>query len=93
MSLHNTKPSYTQRNRPEGRSGRSYYNPDNVKFAIYPDYWKDSWGERPLLGHVWATEEFYAEREAYNRGLLTVNFTFGPKAVKVYTPKRKQNRS
>lgn len=53
------------------------------KYAVYPDYWKKSWGERPLLGIVFADDEFYAQREAYTRKLLTVNFTFGPKVVKL----------
>lgn len=51
------------------------------RWAVYPDYWKDSWGKKPLLGYVTADDEFYAEREAYNRGLLTVNYTFRPHCV------------
>lgn len=69
-----------------GRPPRSFYGPGKYKWAIYPDYWKESWGKRPMLGTVWADDEFYAEREAYNRGLLTVNYTFRPKAVKLNTP-------
>lgn len=72
--------------RPAGRSSRSFYGTGKFKFAIYPDYWKESWGKRPMLGTVWADDEFYAVREAYNRGLLTVNFTFKPTAVKLNTP-------
>lgn len=73
---------------PYSRSNRSFYGPGKFKWVIYPDYWKESWGKRPVLGTVWADDEFYAVREAYNRGLLTVNFTFGPKPVKLNTPSR-----
>lgn len=77
----------------QGRGNRSFYGPGKFRFAIYPDYWKESWGKKPLLGFVWADDEFYAEREAYNRGLLTVNFTFRPQAVRVHTPSVKPTRS
>lgn len=63
---------------------RSFYGPGKFVFAIYPDYWKESWGQKPLLGHVTADDEFYAEREAYSKNLLTVNYTFGVKAVKLH---------
>jgi hypothetical protein len=73
---------------PHYKQPRSFYGSGRFKYAIYPDYWKESWGPKPLLGHVFADDEFYAVREAYSKGLLTVNFTFGPRAVKVpYTPK------
>lgn len=67
----------------QGRSGRRRRPLGKYRWAVYPDYWKDSWGRRPLLGHVIADDEFYAEREAYNRGLLPVNFTFRPHVVNV----------
>lgn len=57
-----------------------------VLFDIYPDYWKPSWGQPPLLGTVSAINEFEAERKAYNKELLRVNFTFGPKAMLVVNP-------
>jgi hypothetical protein len=66
---------------------RSFYGPGKFKYAIYPDFWKDSWGPKPLLGHVWADDEFYAIREAYSKNLLTMNYTFGPKPVKLYAAK------
>jgi hypothetical protein len=80
------KTSYTDRfdktiERP--KNPRSFYGHGKNRYAIYPDYWKKQWGPKPLLGHVWADDEFYAVREAYAKGLLTVNFTFGPEAVKV----------
>lgn len=65
---------------------RSFYGRGEFRYAIYPDYWKSSWGKKPLLGFVWADSEFYAVREAYNRGLLTPNFTIEPRAVKM-TPR------
>lgn len=55
-------------------------------YDIYPDYWKTSWGQPPLLGTVSAINEFEAERKAYNKELLRVNITFGPKAVLVVNP-------
>lgn len=64
-------------------------DPDLKVFAIYPDYWKDSWGPEPCLGHVRAYSEFYAKYKAYDKGLLPYNFTFGPKAVEVSKPKHK----
>lgn len=67
---------------------KSFYGHGKNKYAIYPDYWKESWGQKPLLGHVWADDEFYAVREAYSKGLLTVNYTFNAEAVKVpFKPK------
>lgn len=60
-------------------------------YAIYPDYWKKSWGPIPLLGHVRADNEFLAEREAYDRGLLTLNFTFKPRVVQVFYDNRNSN--
>lgn len=62
-----------QRRRPLGK----------YRWAVYPDYWKESWGKKPLLGYVTADDEFYAEREAYNRGLLIVNYTFRPEVIKL----------
>lgn len=50
-------------------------------YAIYPDYWKETWGEKPLLGFVKAFNEFEASRRAYTAGLLRQNFTFEPQPV------------
>lgn len=50
-------------------------------FYIFPDYWKESWGEKPCLGIVAAENEFHAERRAYDREILRLNLTIGPKAV------------
>jgi hypothetical protein len=65
------------------RRPRSFYGPGKFKWAIYPDWWPKRWGQKPLLGYVYADDEFYAEREAYNRGILTVNVTFKPEPVKL----------
>ena len=52
-------------------------------FAIYPDYWKESWGDKPLLGVVVAENEFHACRRAYDTGIMRVNFTISPEAVEI----------
>lgn len=52
-------------------------------FAIYPDYWKEKWGEKPCLGILVAENEFHACRRAYDTGRVRVNFTFGPSAVEI----------
>lgn len=57
--------------------------PDDKLYAVYPDFWKRKWGERPLLGYVKATDPFYAKRKAYDAKLLPVNFTFEPEVVEV----------
>lgn len=60
---------------------RTFFGKGEYKFAIYPSYWKDSWGKSPLLGIVHADNEFLAERLAYDRGILPTPFncTFQPK--------------
>lgn len=60
---------------------RNFYGKGDYKFAIYPSYWKDAWGRAPLLGIVFADNEFLAERLAYDRGILPspCNCTFKPK--------------
>lgn len=58
-------------------------------YLVYPDYWQESkWGKPPLLGRVYADSAFTAERRAYDRGLLPVNFTFGPKVVPAKVTKK-----
>lgn len=69
------KPSYNKSDKP--------HNPDMKLYAVFPDYWKDKWGDRPLLGYVRATDSFSAERKAYDIGLLRVNFTFKPEVKEV----------
>jgi hypothetical protein len=83
--MNKTAAPVTQRNKTDSYYG--FYGMGRFKYAIYPDYWKESWGPKPLLGHVWADDEFYAVRDAYTKKLLPMNYTFGPRAVKVYTPK------
>lgn len=51
-------------------------------WEVYPDYWKASWGEKPLLGYVRADSEFNAQYAAYDKKLLPLNFTFGPEVRK-----------
>ena len=57
------------------------YNYGSTLFLIYPDYWKKSWGEKPLLGTVYADSEYWAKYAAYDKKLLPYNATFGPNAV------------
>lgn len=62
---------------PTDNKGRGY----KYSWAVYPDYWKQSWGPAPLLGYVRADSEFHAKYAAYDKNLLPVNRTFGPKVV------------
>lgn len=57
---------------------RGYKN----SYAVFPDYWKESWGQPPLLGFVRADSEFHAKYAAYDKKLLIPNATFGPKVIK-----------
>lgn len=68
---------------------RSFYGRGEFKFGIYPSFWKDSWGRAPLLGIIYADNEFLAERLAYDRGVLPspFNCTFQPK-IKNLGPNR-----
>ncbi len=68
---------------------RSFYGRGDYKFGIFPSYWKDAWGKAPLLGIVFADNEFLAERLAYDRGILPTPFncTFQPK-IKNLGPNR-----
>lgn len=68
---------------------RSFFGRGDYKFGIYPSYWKDSWGRAPLLGIVYADNEFLAEKLAYDRGVLPTPFncTFQPK-IKNLGPNR-----
>lgn len=68
---------------PTKSKGPSLYGRGEYKWEIYPDFWKKSWGIKPKLGVVYANDEFYAKRIAYDRGLLPVNWTFEPEPVKV----------
>jgi hypothetical protein len=74
---------------PTDNKTRGYKN----LYAIYPDYWKQSWGQRPILGYVRADSVFHAKYAAYDASLLIVNATFGPEPVlqirKPYRPESK----
>lgn len=72
---------------------RNVYGFGKYRWAIYPDYWKQSWGPKPMLGTVTADDEFYAVREAYSKGLLPVNFTFQAQAVKIGDVKPREPRT
>lgn len=67
---------------------RQFYGRGENRYAIYPSYWKDSWGKPPLLGIVNADNEFLAEKLAYDKGMLVPNnCTFQPK-IKNIGPNR-----
>ena len=55
---------------------------EKEKYLVVPDYWKVTWGERPLLGIVYASDHFEGERQAYEKGLLPMNITFKPMLIK-----------
>ena len=71
---------------------KNFFGRGEHRFAIYPSYWKDSWGPAPLLGIVAADNAFLAERLAYDRGILPTSFncTFQPK-IKILSPKKSDN--
>ena len=52
-------------------------------WEVTPDYWKPSWGQKPILGYVKADSAFEAKYAAYDRGLLIYNATFGPEVTQV----------
>jgi hypothetical protein len=93
METKNTASSEGQPQAPQAPRRRSFYGTGKFKWAVYPDYWKSKWGEPPLLGHVYADNEFCAEREAYNRGLLTLNYTIRPKPVLIGPALPRTNRN
>lgn len=74
------QPSYSnQSNQQPGgetrpRGPRSFYGSGKSKWAIYPAFWKKSWGDIPLIGYVYADDEFYAEREARARNYVPLNW-------------------
>ena len=74
-------------------SSERTHNPDMKLFAVYPDYWKVKWGDKPLLGYVRATDSFSAERKAYDIGLMPVNFTIRPEVQEVTSPVKKYKKT
>lgn len=62
---------------------RNFYGSGKAKFYIYPDdNWNLKWGKKPFLGTIYADEPFFAVREAYTKGLVPLNFTFGLVALR-----------
>ncbi len=63
---------------------RNFYGSGKFKFFLYPDDNWDvkRWGRKPLLGSIYADEPFFAVREAYTKGLVPMNFTFGLVALR-----------
>jgi hypothetical protein len=95
MSTQYAGPNHNQRNSTTSsgvatfaKTKRPYDPTDNrtrgYKFlwAVYPDYWKDTWGQKPVLGYVRADSEFHAVYAAYDKGLSHPNnCTFGLEVV------------
>ena len=48
---------------------KDFYGRGDKKYGVYPPMWDDKHGNPPLLGIVFADNEFLAERLAYDRGL------------------------
>ena len=71
---------------------RNFFGPGDNKYAVYPSYWKDSWGKKPILGIVFADNEFLAEKLAYDIGILPTPFncTFQPNIVYLGANKNKR---
>jgi hypothetical protein len=59
---------------------RQFYGRGETKWLIYAGKgWSTSWGTPPMLGVVYADNEFLAERLAAERGILNPNnATFKP---------------
>lgn len=64
---------------------RNFFGRGKNKYQVFPDYWPKAWGQAPLLGVVYADDEFLAERVAYDNGILPTHFncTFGPRFKQV----------
>lgn len=57
---------------------RNFYGSGKAKYYIYPDdSWDPKWGKKPFLGTVYGDAPFFAVREAYTKGLINLNITFG----------------
>lgn len=89
-----SEPVLTQKEAYEARAAdqqyRDFFGRGENKYAIYPSYWKDTWGKAPLLGIVFADDPYLAEKRAYDRGILPspCNCTFQAK-VKLLGPARR----
>lgn len=48
---------------------REFFGPGENKYGIYPPAWNPIYGRAPLIGIVYADNEFLAEKLAYDRGM------------------------
>lgn len=48
---------------------RSFFGRGENKYGIYPPNWAKRWGPAPLLGIVFADNEFLAEKLAFDKGI------------------------
>jgi hypothetical protein len=69
-----------------------FYGYGRHVWAIYPDYWPESWGRPPLFGYVSADDKFCAERVAFDAGIVPDNDTFRPRPVKSF-PRRPEGQA
>lgn len=66
---------------------RKFFGRGENKYGIYPPGWSETlYGRAPMLGIVYADDEFLAEKVAYDRG-LTPGST--PPVVKLLGPARR----
>ena len=65
---------------------RQFFGRGENRYAVLPSYWAKTWGPVPLLGTVYADNEFLAERIAYDKGIISPhNCTFQAK-IKLIGP-------
>lgn len=48
---------------------REFYGRGENKYGVYPPSWSPKYGKAPLIGIVYADNEFLAEKLAYDRGM------------------------
>jgi len=66
---------------------RKFFDRGENKYGIYPPGWSEQrYGRAPLLGIVYADNEFLAEKAAYDRGLTPGSM---PPVVKLLGPARR----
>jgi hypothetical protein len=66
---------------------RNFFGRGENKYAVYPPSWNEQWyGRAPMLGMVFADDEFLAEKAAYDRGLVPGSM---PPVVKLLGPVRR----
>lgn len=68
-------------------SYRKFFGRGENKYGVYPPSWNEEfYGRAPLLGIIYADDEFLAEKVAYDRGLVPGSM---PPVVKLLGPARR----